>query len=63
MVTKMFIEIRLRNPMTYNFKGYVKIVEIYIVKFNVSVLNRFKIIGFFVNASYIRNIMSFEIKL
>ena len=49
--------------MTYNFKGYVKIVEIYIVKFNVSVLNRFKIIGFFVNASYIRNIMSLEIKL
>ena len=53
MVTKMFIEIRLCNPMTHNFKGYVKIAEIYIMKFNVSVLNRFKIIGFFVNANYI----------
>ena len=39
--------------MTYNFKGHVKIVEIYIVKFKVSVLNRFKLMGFFVNAKYI----------
>ena len=54
MVTKLFIEIRLCNPMTYNFKSYFKTVEIYILKFNVSVLNRFKITGFFVNANYIR---------
>ena len=47
MVKKMFIEIRLCNPMTYIFKGHVKIVNIYMVKFNVSILNRLKIIGFF----------------
>ena len=40
---------------TYNFKGHVKIVEIYMVKFNVSILHRFKIIGLFVNAKYIHN--------
>ena len=38
MVKKMFIEIRLCNPMTYAFKGHVKIVIIYMVKFNVSIL-------------------------
>ena len=54
MMKKMFIEIRLCNPVTYNFKGHVKFVEIYMVKFNVSVLNRLKIMGFFVNAKYIR---------
>ena len=53
MVKKMFIEIRC-NPMTYNLKGHVKIVEIYMVKFKVSVLNRLKLMGFFVNAKYIR---------
>ena len=47
MVKKMFIEIRLFIPMTYDFKGHVKIVDIYMVKFNVSILNRFKIVGFF----------------
>ena len=36
----MFIENRLCNPITYDFKGHVKIVEIYMVKFNVSVLDR-----------------------
>ena len=36
-----------------NFKGHVKIVEIYMVKFNVSISNRLKIMGFFVNAKYI----------
>ena len=45
MVNIMFIEIRLCNLMTYVFKGYVKIVKIYKVKFNVSNLNRLKIIG------------------
>ena len=29
----MLIEIRLCNPMTYDFKGHVKIVEIYMMKF------------------------------
>ena len=52
MVKKMFIKIRLCNPMTYDFKGHVKIVEIYMVKFNVSVLNSLKIMGFFVNAKH-----------
>ena len=39
--------------MTYHFKGHVKIVEIYMVKFNISISNRLKIMGFFVNAKYI----------
>ena len=39
MLKKMFIEIRLCNPITYIFKGDVKIVKIYMVKFNVSVIN------------------------
>ena len=46
MLKKMFIEIRLCNPMTYIFKGDVKIVKIYMVKFNVSILNRLKIMSF-----------------
>ena len=53
MVKKMFIEIRLYNPMTYDFNGHVKVVEIYMVKFHVSILNRLKIMSFFVNAKYI----------
>ena len=48
MLKKMFIEIRLCNPMTYIFKGDVKIVKIYIVKLNVSILNSLKIMVFFV---------------
>ena len=48
----MFIDIRLCNPMTYIFKGQVKIIKIYMVKFDVSILNRLKIM-FFVNAKYI----------
>ena len=35
MVKKMFIEIRLCNLMTHAFKGYVKIVETYMVKFSI----------------------------
>ena len=42
-VKKMFIEIRLYNRMTYVFKGHVKIVKIYMVKFNVSILKMLKI--------------------
>ena len=49
----MFIEIRLCNRMTYVFKDHVKIVKIYMVKFNVSILNRLKTMFFFVNAKYI----------
>ena len=33
-------------PMTHTFKGHVKIVKIYMVKFNVTVLNRPKIMRF-----------------
>ena len=36
----MLIEIRLCNRKTYVFKGHVKIVKIYMVKFNVSILKR-----------------------
>ena len=53
MVKKMFIKIRLCNPMTHVFKGDVKIVKIYKVKFNVSILNRLKNNGFFINRKYI----------
>ena len=53
---KMFIEIRLCNPMMHDFKGHVKIVEICMVKTDVSILNRLKIIIFFVNARYIRKL-------
>ena len=56
MVKKMFIEIRLCNLKTYAFKGQLKIVKIYMVKFNVSILNRLKIMGFFVNTKQMQNI-------
>ena len=45
MLKKMFIQIRLCN-LTYFFKGHVKFTKIYMVKFNVSILNRLKIMGF-----------------
>ena len=48
MVKKMFIEIRLCN-LTYVFKGHVIFAKIYMVKFNASISNRLKIMGFFVN--------------
>ena len=51
----MFIEIRLCNPIVHDFKEHVKIVEIYMVKnIHVPILNRLKIMGFFVNASFIQ---------
>ena len=63
MVKKMFIEIRLCSLMTYVFKGHVKIVKIYMVKFNVSILNRLKImVCLQIQSKYI-NIVSFLIKL
>ena len=46
MLKKIFIEIRLCSPMMHIFKGDVKIVKIYMVKFNVSILNRLKVIFF-----------------
>ena len=46
MVKKMFIEIRLYNLMACTFKGHVKFVKINMVKFNVSILNIFKITRF-----------------
>ena len=52
-VKKMFIEIRLCNRMTYAFKGHVKIIEIYMVKFNVAILKRLRIMVFLVNIKYI----------
>ena len=45
MVKKIFFEVRLRNLMTC-FKEHVKIVNIYMVKFHVSILNKLKITGF-----------------
>ena len=45
-VKKIFIEIRSCNPMTYILKGMSK-------SLNISILNRLKIMGFFVNAKYI----------
>ena len=44
MLKKMLIEIRLCNPVTYIFKGDVKIFKICMVKFNVSISNKLKII-------------------
>ena len=47
MMKKMFIEIRLCNlTMTYVFKGYVKFVKMYMMKSNVSILKRLKIMSF-----------------
>ena len=45
--------------MTYVFKEHVKIVNTYMVKFNVSILNRFEIMVF---CKYI-NVTSFLMKL
>ena len=36
----------LPNLTTYVFKGHVKMVKIYMLKFNVSILNSLKIMGF-----------------
>ena len=45
MVKKMLIEIRLYNLMTFGFKGNVKIIKIYMVKFNVLIVNRLKVMA------------------
>ena len=44
--------------MTYVFKDHVKIVKIYMVKFNVSILNRLKTMFFSQIQSIYLNIMS-----
>ena len=46
MAKKMFIKIRLCILMTYVFKSNVIFIKIYMVKFNVSTLNRLKIMSF-----------------
>ena len=55
MMKKMFIGIGLCNPMTYVFKGHAKIIKIYMLKSNVSTLNRLKImlLFFFANSKCI----------
>ena len=45
MVKKMLIEIRLYNLMTFGFKGKVKIIKIYMVKFNELIVNRLKVMA------------------
>ena len=62
MVKKMFIKVRLCNLTTYVCKGPVKVVKIYMVKFNVSILNRLKIMGFFVNTKQMHKHISYLIK-
>ena len=47
IVKKMFIEVKLCNLTTCVFKGHVQFVKIYMVKFDVSILNKLKIMGFF----------------
>ena len=39
---KILIQIRLCNRMKYGFKGHIKIVKIYMVKFNASILKGLK---------------------
>ena len=63
MVKEMFIEIRLCDPTTYAFKGHDKIVKIYMMKFNASILNRLEIIVVLDIQSIYVNIMSFLVKL
>ena len=46
MVKKMFIQTRLCN-LTYVFKEHIKFAKKLMVKSNVSILSRLKIIGFF----------------
>ena len=50
---KKFIEVRSCNRMMYFFKEHVKVVKIYMVKFNVSTLKRLKIMLFLSNTKYI----------
>ena len=46
MMKKIFAEVRSCNPMIYVFKEHVKIVIIYMVKFNISILNKLIIMLF-----------------
>ena len=43
---KMFIETSLCNPMTYIFKEHAKIVNVYMVKFSLSIFNTLKVTVF-----------------
>ena len=49
----MFFEIRSCNRMTYVFKELVKIVKVYMVKLNVSILKRLKIMFFLSNTIFL----------
>ena len=42
----VFMKLDLCNPMTYMFKVHVKMVKIYMVRFDVAILNRLNIIDF-----------------
>ena len=42
MMKKMFIERRICN-LLFAFKGHIKFAKIYMVKFNVSILNKLRI--------------------
>ena len=56
----MIFEIGLCNLTTYVFKEHFEILKIYMVKFNVSILNRLKIKGLlYIQSKYIN--MSFLI--
>ena len=52
MIFMAIIEIRLCNPRRMILKGMSKSLK-YMVKFNVSILNRLFVMGFFVNAKYV----------
>ena len=48
MVKKMFIEIKLCNPTTYVFKGHVKIVKFYMLKFKGTIMQIWKSANIFI---------------
>ena len=50
---KCLLKLDFCNTMTYMFKVHVKMVKIYMVKFNVAILSRLKIMGFFLNTKKI----------
>ena len=60
MVKKCLLKLCILT--TYVFKGHIKIVKIYMVKFNVSILKRLKIMSFLSIRSKYMNIMPFLIK-
>ena len=57
------LKLDLYNPMTYVFKVHVKIVKIYMVKFNVSILNMPKMMDFLLIQRKYIYIVLFLVKL